>query len=342
MPILLFDAKRPDSWELLQETNRNNLRYQLDRNASTTRFNNWNNTKDVEMVLRHDFYAELTLTEDTQYVPRFSLKKQANPLFAAFPPNKEMKYDQELMLKAIGYGMILMIQYRGETGDSKDDFVQGHSRAIYPLVLGTSAKGDPLLRGFHLRGWSVAHNGNIQKEWRMFRPDRILSMSFTGSFFRLPPLGYEEQDSGMKGGIIKAANFDEIRKNQKSLLTSNVIQNKKEVVFDDKGKVVAIQIDNTNTKLDLKNPFENPNVKESDKSQIRMTFLKSVATNQRIAVLGALGQKGNRVKLTSRGKYLGIYTVLRNCMGDMLGKDNLQMIENASEYELWVYLKRLN
>lgn len=314
----------------------------LERRNSTIQHTKWNNFSDQELVMRYDYHPVVKLNEDTDYVPRFVLKKKAHPLFAQYPPNKEFKYSRQFVETAIAYGMILSIQYRGETGKSNDKFVQGHARIIYPLVIGKSAEGNILLRGYHLRGWSVSASGNMQKEWRMFRADRIMSMSFTGSFFRLPPEGYNENDKGMKGGIFAKADFEKIRANQKTLIQNNVIQNKKEVVFDDKNKVSVVQIDKTDTVLDLARPFENPNLDEKDKNYIRLSFLKSMTTNRRICIIGALGQRGNTVKLTERGKYLGTFKVLKTCMGTSLGKPHLQNVEGATEYEAHIFIKKIN
>jgi hypothetical protein len=336
-----LNLARLKNWQLINETHKQNIQYKIDRTVSSVKHSEWNNKRDVEYVIRKDFYPELVINEDATYVPRFSIKKYSHPIFAEFPPNKEVKYSRDLMIKAIEYGMILMVQYRGDTGESKDNFVQGHQRVIYPMVVGTSAKGKPLLRAYHLRGWSVSKNGNINKDWRMFRTDRILSMSFTGSFFRLPPDGYNSKDKGMRGGIIKAADFDEITKMQKTLVRKDVIQNKREVVLDDKKKVVVVQVDNTNTVLDLNTPFDNPNIKEADKKLIRMTFLKSIHDGKHIAIVGALGQRGHLVKLTSRGKYLGTFRVLRAVMGDHLNKPHLKRVEGKAEFELYVFVKKV-
>jgi hypothetical protein len=59
---------------------------------------------------------------------------------------------------------------------------------------------------------SVSNKRHIKKKWRMFRTDRILSMTFTGSFI-VSPSGYNMNDKGMCGGIITKADFNEIRRN---------------------------------------------------------------------------------------------------------------------------------
>jgi hypothetical protein len=57
-------------------------------------------------------------------------------------------------------------------------------RVIQPMVLGDLvSQGKVLLRGWCiLNGWSVSNKRHIKKYGESFRTDRILSMTFTGSF----------------------------------------------------------------------------------------------------------------------------------------------------------------
>lgn len=294
----------------------------------------YNNRTDVAFVVKQPMLEMLNEASDVeQFVPRFKVHQKAHQIFTEFPINKQLKFSQNLMIKAIQYGMILLIQYRGE----EDQFVQGHTRVIYPMVIGKSKKGAPLLRGYHLKGWSVSQSGNIDKVWRMFRTDRILSISFTGSFFRLPPAGYNMLDRGMRGGIIKAAEFNSIRRNQQELMKKDVIQYKQETEFD---KVSSVYVDDSNTRLDLKKPFDNPNVDEKQKDLLRLTFLKKTTSNQRIAILGALGKRGNNVKIYINGKYEGIFNVERSFMGPMLTKPGAQNISGVTEFPLYIFLNK--
>ena len=132
------------------------------------------NTKPVEYVVKQ-YYP---IKEDNEFIPRFSLKNVTD--IANIPINEPIKYNEQMMIKAIKYGMIFLINYKGE----EDNHFAGHERVIYPMVLGRSAKGKYLLRGWHLNGWSVSNKRHINKIWRLFRTDRILSMTFTGSFYR--------------------------------------------------------------------------------------------------------------------------------------------------------------
>ena len=199
--------------------------------------------KPMEFVVRE---AYNDLKEDREFVPRFSLK--AHKDFQNVPINEPIKYDEKIMIKAIQYGMIFLISYKGE----KDKHFAGHERVIYPMVLGKSSKGNVLIRGWHLNGWSVSSKRHIQKIWRMFRADRILSMTFTGSFYRLPPVGYNMNDKGMRGGIIAKADFNVIRKNQQNLVKSNVLQNRDEVTLgDETRKFVTIKVKPTRSSNNL-------------------------------------------------------------------------------------------
>jgi len=150
------------------------------------------NKKPVEYTIRENY----ELVEDREYVPRFTLKNVKD--IANIPINEPIKYSDAVMIKAIKYGMMFLINYKGE----EDKHFSGHERVIYPMVLGRSTQGKVLLRGWHLNGWSVSNKRHIDKIWRLFRADRILSMTFTGSFYRLAPIGYNMNDKGMRGGII--------------------------------------------------------------------------------------------------------------------------------------------
>lgn len=331
-----------ENFNQILEIHKYNLKFNQLRKQNSKK-TQWN--KEGELVMSTHFNKSFHVNEsnnnssDSTFVPRFTMKKYKNEVFAKFPPNKEMKYSRELITLAMEYGMILQVQYRGDD----DSFVQGRTRVIYPMCLGTSSKSKPLLRVYHLKGWSFSEGGNTDKVWRLFRTDRILSVSFTGSFFRLAPDEYNANDKGMRGGIIKSVDFDEVKKNQKKLSDDGAIQNKKEILLDEKkGKITVVEVLNTNSILDLKKPFENPNIEEENKKLIRLTFLKSRTNNKRIAILGALGKKGNIVKISASGKFLGTFTVLKHTMGDGLGKPHLRQVQGESLYALNVFVKKRN
>jgi hypothetical protein len=290
------------------------------------------NKKPVEFVIKEHY----NLIEDHEYIPRFSLKNVKD--IANIPINQPIKYSDEIMAKAIRYGMMFLINYKG----AEDKHFAGHERIIYPMVLGRSSQGKVLLRAWHLNGWSVSQRRHINKIWRLFRTDRILSMTFTGSFYRLPPSGYNMNDKAMRGGFIAKADFNEIRRNQQSLITQNKIQNREEVTIGEKDKTFAsIQVKETDTQVDLMKPFENSYINNNkDMAGLRISFLKSIYGNKYIAVLGALGQPGNTVRvLTDKQNNLGIFKVMDSITGDVL--KSIKNIKGNAIYDLYMFDKKL-
>lgn len=293
------------------------------------------NRKPVEFILKED-YNNLK-NEDNQFIPRFTLKDQTE--IAGVPVNEPMKPTQELIIKAIKYGMIMLINYKG----AKDKLFSGHERVVQFMVYGKSSKGKLLLRGWHLNGWSVSSNRHIDKIWRLFRLDRVLSITFTGSFYRLPPDGYVAQDKGMRGGIIAYADFNEIRRNQQTLVNQNRIQNKDEVSLqgEDDKKFATIRVKSTDTKLDLNNPLENAYINNSkDIKNVRVSFLKSIYGNVYLAILGAVGNAGNTVKvLDEKGKNLGVFKVLDSVTGEVLKK--VKKVKGNALYDVYIFDKKI-
>lgn len=290
------------------------------------------NKKPVEYVVRENY----ELVEDKEYVPRFTLKNVRD--IAKIPINEPIKYSDDVLIKAIKYGMIFLINYKGE----EDNHFAGHERAIYPMVLGRSSKGKTLLRGWHLNGWSVSQKRHTEKIWRLFRTDRILSMTFTGSFYRLAPVGYNMNDKGMRGGIIAKADFNEIRRNQQKMVQQNVVQNREEVTLgDEEKKFVSIRTKSTGSVLDLNKPLENAYVNNiKDIATAKISFLKSIYGNKYLAVLGALGQPGNTVKvLDEKGINLGVYKVLDSTTGQVL--KNIKKVKGNAVYDLYLFDKKI-
>jgi hypothetical protein len=290
------------------------------------------NTKPVEFVVKENY----NLIEDNEFIPRFSLKNVKE--IANIPINEPIKYSDDVMIKAIKYGMIFLINYKGE----EDTHFSGHERVIYGMVLGRSSKGKTLLRGWHLNGWSVSQKRHINKIWRLFRTDRILSMTFTGSFYRLAPAGYNMNDKGMRGGMIARADFNEIRRNQTNLVNQNKIQDREEVTLGgEERKFATIIAKDTETQLDLTNAMENSYVNNiKDTSTLRLSFLKSVYGNKYIAVLGALGQPGNTVKVQSdKGTQIGVFKVLDSITGQVL--KNIKNVKGNTVYDLYLFDKKL-
>ena len=276
------------------------------------------------------------MKEDKDFIPRFSLKDIE--IFNDLPVNQPLKYNNDLIIKGIKYGLIFLINYKG----SKDKNFMGHERVIYPMVLGRSSKGKQLLRGFHLTGWSVSKNTTVDKEWRMFRTDRLLSMTFTGSFFRLAPDGYQPNDKGMRGGIIARADFDEIRRNQEKLVKDQQIQSREDVSLEqkEKNKISTIIVEDTDTQVNINEFMENPIIQEvDDLDNLRVSFLKSVYGNRYVAVLGAIGRPGNIVKVkTDKAKVLGNYKVMDSAIGRDLKK--VKNVKGNAIFDLYKFIEK--
>ena len=290
------------------------------------------NKKPVEFVIKEHY----NLIEDNEYIPRFSLKNVKD--ISNIPINKPIKYSDDVMAKAIKFGMMFLINYKGE----EDKHFAGHERVIYPLVLGRSSKGKTLLRGWHLNGWSVSQKRHVNKIWRLFRTDRILSMTFTGSFYRLPPSGYNMNDKGMRGGFIAKADFNEIRRNQQNLVSQNKIQNREEVTMgDEERKFVSIRVSETATILDLTKAMENAYINNiKDMAGVRLSFLRSIYGNKYIAILGALGQPGNTVKVfTDKGTQVGVFKVLDSITGQVL--KSIKNVKGNTIYDLYLFDKKI-
>lgn len=297
-----------------------------------SRYNNYYNTKPIEFVIKES----VKLHEDSSYVPRFS-KKDVN-IVQGVPINTPIKPTEELFIKAIEYGMIFMINYKGE----ENKHFAGKERVIYPMVLGRSTKGKILLRGYHLSGWSVSANKPVNKIWRMFRLDRVLSVTFLGSFYRLPPVGYKMNDKGMRGGIIAKADFTKIRRNQQTLLSKDKIQNKDDIMMASGNKTISsINVQPTDTVLDLKNYEDNMYFKDSmDLDTLRITFMKSVVGNKYIAVINALGKPGNTVKvLDMKGYSIGVFKVMDSVTGDVFKK--IKRVKTNSVFDLYLFDKKI-
>jgi len=290
------------------------------------------NTKPVEFVLKENY----NLVEDREYIPRFSLKNVKE--IQDVPINQPIKYSEKIAIKAIKYGMIFLVNYKG----AEDDHFAGHERVVYFMVLGRSSKGKPLLRGWHMNGWSVSNKRHINKIWRLFRTDRILSMTFTGSFYRLPPSGYNANDKGMRGGIIAKADFNQIRRNQQNLVKQNTIQNRDDITIgDEKRKFATVVAETTDTQLNLDKPMDNAYINNAkDLQSIRISFCKSVYGSKYIAILGALGQPGNTVKvLDQNNKQVGVFKVLDSITGQVL--KNIKAVKGNKLYDLYVFDKKL-
>lgn len=259
-------------------------------------------------------------------VPRFRLKN--TDIFDDFPSNTDLQFNANLIQLAISYGMILTIDYKGEDDTSPG----GHTRTIYPMVFGYGKDNQPLLRAFHLNGWSVSQGGQLDKTWRMFRCDRIEKMVFTGAFYRMPPDGYNpDGDKGIRR-IMKQADFDEIRRNQTKLLNTQQIDVLDRVVLN---KVRTIEADDMKYTLQLSNPFQGDVIPKKDAKNIRITIAKPLAgKGDFIAIIGTSIGRNNTFRLKVGGQDIGSYRVIKWMMADKLSTG---AIENQTKFKTYIF-----
>jgi len=278
----------------------------------------------------------------TNWIDRLRLNENNNVLdpniIPNFPINKPVKFDQSLMVKAIEYGLVILINYRGE----KDKWRGGRERTIQPLVLGINKNTkNMLVRGWHLEGWSVSKKKETKKVWRLFKTDNIMTMTFTGNFFRLPPKGYKMNDRLMTEKTIIRADFNRIRMNQNKLLQAGKIQDEEETTLGSKSStsVPKIEITNTNTKLDLKLPWENEIMDQKQASNTKISILRSIFGREYIAIVGALGTVGKTVKVYQNDKLVGNYKTIKSFVGSDFNKN--RAIEGQADFDLYVFNKKL-
>ncbi len=301
------------------------------------------NIKPVEFIIRNNFNL---IKEDSEYIPipeapgipRFTIKGIEG--IEDIPINKPIKPTQKLFETAIKYGMIFLVSYKG----AKNINTRGNERILMPMVIGRSSTNKILIRAYHLKGWSVSNNSNVERIWRLFRLDRVISVTFLGSFYRLPPAGYQEHDKGMVGGLIASANFGEIRKNQQELLKTKEIQNREDIEIGGKEEETefnTIRVKSSGTQIDLENPYDNPYIKDQENAaNLRLTFLKTIYGNKYICVLDALGKPGGNVKVVDgKGKSLGVYRVMDSVDGSVLKK--IKKVKGNTIFDLWFFDKKL-
>ena len=281
--------------------------------------------------------------DDIEFIPKFRINEASSQpiqdIVPGFPVNKRMKYDRAKMIKAIKNGMVILILYAGD----QDRWRGGRERVIYPMVLGINRNTkNELLRGWHLEGYSVSQKAETKKVWRLFKTENIKTMIFTGHFYRLPPKGYKMNDRVMTERTIARADFNTIRRNQDSLIRAGKIENEEETNISQKtGAPVKIQLKNTNTILDLMSPFNNSILAKAkkNKNNIKISILKTIFSNEYIAVVDALGEVGKTVKVYDENKkLLGSYKTVISYTGKDLQKN--RKVNGMNEFPLYQFIKR--
>ena len=295
----------------------------------------YNNT-DQYFYIKPTFVFSIREANDQTLVPRFTLKDA--DIFKDFPANKELDYKPELLKKAIEYGMIIQMRYKGE----EDLDQNGHERVIYPMVYGRTKKkddgtgGDEVLRGYHLKGWSVSENKDVEKEWRMFRCDKIISITFTGAFYRLAPDGYNMDDKGIATKIA-VADFNKIRNLQQSLLDQSKIDTQEHTILN---RVNNLECKDLHWNMKLANPWENNIIPKASAKNIRVTFAKPVinsTTSSYICCIGISINPNTCFNFIVDGKVVGRYKSIKWQMAANITKQ--EIIDSRTEFKTYMFLK---
>ena len=288
------------------------------------------NTKDLIFVLK----KRTILKNDKLITEAADDNKDIVP---GFPVNKKMPFNEKLMIKAIQNGMVILINYRGD----QDDYRSGRERTIYPMVLGVNRNtGNMLVRGWHLNGWSVKERRNTEKVWRLFKTTNIINMMFTGDFYRLPPVGYRMNDRAMTDRIIAQADFNVIRRNQQNLLNEGKIElesdQKVSVEKTESNVTIKINLKPTETTINLRDPWSNGLMDRRKIDDLRMTIMRSIISNDYLAILGANGTDGRTTKIFIDKQLLGTYKVIRSIIGKEI--NTVKMVNGQSEFPLYLFV----
>jgi hypothetical protein len=87
----------------------------------------------------------------------------------------------------------------------------------------------------------------------------------------------------------------------------------------------------------MENAYIN-NIKDTE--GLRLSFLRSIYGNKYIAVLGALGQPGNTVKVfTEQGTQIGVFKVLDSITGQVL--KSIKNVKGNILYDLYLFDKKM-
>lgn len=140
-------------------------------------------------------------------------------------------FNKDLMIQAIQQGREVGVLF--QSNNEKYKMPLAKYRIIYPVALGISKKGNPVIRAFHKMGQSEKaalatgkRSAEVENTWRMFKISNIKKIFLTGNFFRGPLEAYNSNgDAGMVNIEIQA-DFNQIRKYQDELIAS--IKDKKE------------------------------------------------------------------------------------------------------------------
>ena len=179
--------------------------------------------------------------------------------------DERVPYNKELMIQAIQQGREVGILF--QSNNEKYKMPIAKYRIIYPVALGISKKGNPVIRAFHKMGQSekVAiatgkRSAEVENTWRLLKISNIKSMWITGNFFRGPLEAYNSNgDKGMVN-IEVQADFNKIKTYQDNLISN--IKDKKEQ--EQKRKNIVHLFKQTGERP-IEEPIKNPETKNNIK-----------------------------------------------------------------------------
>ena len=165
--------------------------------------------------------------------------------------NNRVPFSIDLMTQAIQEGREVGILYKGDSMIAGS----GKYRIIYPVAMGTSKKGNKVVRAIHKQGQSEkqakstgVRSAEVKNVWRLFKTKNIKGMWFTGNFFQGPFNGYNSNDKGMTTvevytdlNKIKTFQEDLLKRQQEAGEQKNIVK-----LFKDKNE------------RPLEQPIENP------------------------------------------------------------------------------------
>lgn len=179
--------------------------------------------------------------------------------------DERVPYNKELMIQAIQQGREVGILF--QSNNEKYKMPIAKYRIIYPVALGISKKGNPVIRAFHKMGQSekVAiatgkRSAEVENTWRLLKISNIKSMWITGNFFRGPLEAYNSNgDKGMVN-IEAQADFNKIIKYQ-----DDFIANMKDQRSQEQKRKNIVHLFKQTGERPIEEPIKNPETKNNIK-----------------------------------------------------------------------------
>jgi len=123
-----------------------------------------------------------------------------NAMFAK--SNERKAFNRDFMKQAIENGFEVGLSFKSDN----DEYTMPTTkyRIIWPVVMGTTKKGNLAIRGYHIVGQSEKkaietgiRSAEAENEWRLFNTKNIKGMWLTGRIFTDLPSNYNPQDKSM-------------------------------------------------------------------------------------------------------------------------------------------------